>query len=187
MSYSRPASSHPFPSNQVSGQATIDRAVRSRADAADDPPPRPHSNHLQTPEAAFINRHRSTSKKAIWLVVGAIALSLLAIIPAQVGSKSIDTASCEKKVLPTGQISRGQISSLLALPTGSNKVAVRQVVGEPYCLLPAVDAETAAASADKILASAEREAYPLAFDPDAWVVLDYSNTGEYTGYDFVFK
>ena len=40
----------------------------------------------------------------------------------------------------------------------------------------------AAAVADVV----EREAYPLAFDPEAWVVVSYVEE-KYVGYDFVFN
>ena len=150
--------------------------------------------HSPAAEAVFNEQRRQPSnqrlnaaKQLALVAIGAIALSLMAFIPAQVGSKSIDTASCKKKILPTEEISRGQMSALLALPVGSNQEAVRRVTGDPYCLLPAVDTETAAASSNKILAGAEREAYPLAFDPEAWVVVAYSASGEYIGYDFVFR
>lgn len=146
---------------------------------------------LQLPEAAFLDRYKSifSKKVAAWIGVGTIALSLLAVVPFRVGSESIDLSSCEKKIKPTGQISRGQMSALLALPMGATEEAVRRVVDEPYCTLPAISKTTATAKSEseRAIVGAQREAYPLAFDPEAWVVIAYSDAGEYLGYDFVFK
>ena len=136
------------------------------------------------------------AKRAAWIGVGAIALSLLAVVPMRVDSESIDLSSCEKKIEPTGAISRGQLSALLALPAGANREAVRAVISEPYCTLPAIS--ESAGSAKKLsereksaeasaIAGAYRDAYPLAFDPEAWVVVAYTSAEEYAGYDFVFK
>jgi hypothetical protein len=80
---------------------------------------------------------------------------------------------------------------LLALPKGATPEAVRQVIKEPYCTLPPVEtaAQPAAQPADQRAAQTPadtREAYPLAFDLEAWVVVNYQ-AGEYIGYDFVFK
>ena len=137
------------------------------------------------------------AKRAAWIGVGAIALSLLAVVPMRVDSESIDLSSCEKKIDPTGAISRGQLSALLALPTGANREAVRTVVDEPYCTLPAIS-NSAKGSAkrssakeksaeESAIAGTYREAYPLAFDPEVWVVLAYTSGEDYAGYDFVFK
>lgn len=192
MSYPRTTSAH----RQFNGppaHRSSQPPVRSRSNTV----PYPAQSRLQNqqaqtsqnPEAAFIAQYRGIfSKRAAWIGVGIIAFLLLAVVPNRVGSKPIDVSSCEKKVKPTGEISRGQMSALLALPAGASKTAVRQVVDEPYCTLPAIAQSTSDENAEgnTAIAGAEREAYPLAFDPEAWVIVAYSQTGEYVGYDFVF-
>ncbi|MGB3766106.1 MAG: hypothetical protein WA947_06065 [Phormidesmis sp.] len=215
MSYPRTASAHSQFTGQSTGQSTgqaihppTQLPVRSRTNGSlsfnsqpfnsqpfnSQPTPQIDAQRAPNPASpapqTFTTRHRSiTSKKAVWIGISAIALSLLTIIPARVGSESIHSSHCEKKIKPTGEISRGQMTALLALPAGAKKAAVRQVVAEPYCTLPAVaqPAPDEQAKGNDAIAGAEREAYPLAFDPEAWVVIAYSQTGEYVGYDFVFN
>ena len=189
--------SHLLPANrQISQHSTVNPTARQLAGQpvgqSDDSAQAGH-RQLHSPEAAFIARYRGIfSQQTAWVGIGAIAIVLLAVVPMRVDSESIDLFSCDKKIKPTGEISRGQMSALLALPTGANKEAVRRVVEEPYCTLPGMsesDAANASANAEEheAIAGAEREAYPLAFDPEAWVVVAYADTGEYLGYDFVFK
>lgn len=116
-------------------------------------------------------------------------------------SQVVDSSSCQTVVRSGAEISRGQISRLLAVPEGSTKEAVRQVIEEPYCLLPAqADSKQSTNSQETVphssqasdpqasdsQASVEREAYPLAFDSTAWVVVNYE-ASSYVGYDFIFK
>lgn len=151
---------------------------------------------------SFLSPHR---RKVLW-AGGAIALLATAtVLPTQVSSQAIAQSNCEQVIKSGAEISRGQISQLLAVPAGASKEAVRQVVSEPYCTLPAIAAEGAqtaegksrsrdlAESAPTEIATEksaevtlERDAYPLAFDPEAWVVLTYEGEA-YAGYDFVFK
>ncbi|MGI8933649.1 MAG: hypothetical protein ACR2FS_06205, partial [Phormidesmis sp.] len=121
------------------------------------------------------------SQKALWAGGSVATLALLAVVPNQ-GSKAISQANCQAIVQSGAEISRGQISRLLAVPEGSAQAAVRQVVNEPYCVLP-----TGTTDGDgQPTGLMEREAYPLAFDREAWLVVNYQ-AGEYAGYDFVFK
>ncbi len=137
-------------------------------------------------------RQKPPTRKALWASGSVATLALLVMVPTRMNSQAIDPSSCQTVVRSGSEISRDQISRLLAVPEGSTKAAVRQVVKEPYCLLPApsnspqnsVDSQKAAPKTSQ--ASIEREAYPLAFDPTAWVVVNYE-TGSYVGYDFVFK
>lgn len=120
------------------------------------------------------------SQKALWAGGSVATLALLAVVPNQGTSKAISQSSCQAIVQSGAEISRGQISRLLAVPEGSTQVAVRQVVNEPYCLLPTGTGDS------QQTGLLEREAYPLAFDREAWLVVNYQ-AGEYVGYDFVFK
>ncbi|MEM9089209.1 MAG: hypothetical protein AAGC93_10740 [Cyanobacteria bacterium P01_F01_bin.53] len=151
----------------------------------------------------LFGRHQKNSRKALVAGGSVATLALLAVVPARVGSQAISFSNCQEVVKSGAEISRGQITSLLSIPEGSRREAVRQVVDEPYCLLPAmtvdhkaVDDKAAENKASKPKESeetflegnlvTEREAYPLAFDPEAWVVVRYIDD-EYAGYDFVFK
>lgn len=132
--------------------------------------------------------------KVLWAGGSVATLALLAVLPARVGSQAIANSSCQQVIKSGAEVSRGELSRLLSIPQGASREAVRQMIDAPYCLLPVAgsgqpDGEQASkqtnseASVEK---AATREAYPLAFDPEAWVVVNY-NAGEYAGYDFVFK
>ncbi len=132
--------------------------------------------------SSYRPRQNPPTRKALWAGGSVATLALLVMVPTRMDSQAVDFSSCQTVVRSGAEISRGQISRLLAVPEGSTKEAARQVVAEPYCLLSA----TSALKASDSQASLEREAYPLAFDPTAWVVVNYES-GSYVGYDFVFK
>ena len=179
---------------RTSGQS---RTVTTRRRPIAAPYPNPSAQPSAAPpspqpklsKAALIARYKGIfTNKATWTGISAIALSMLAVVPFSAGSESTDVSSCQQKIKPTGNISRGQLSALLALPAGASKEAVQNVTGEPYCTLPALSKADAEKAEDiSAIAGNSREAYPLAFDPDAWVVIAYTETEEYLGYDFVFK
>ncbi|MGC1306825.1 MAG: hypothetical protein WA885_06320 [Phormidesmis sp.] len=85
--------------------------------------------------------------------------------------------SCETEITDTARLSREQLLALLAVPERDSKDKIRQIVQEPYCQLSSL----------KIRAGvdAEREAYPLAFDPNTTLVILYEND-EYAGYRFKY-
>ena len=83
--------------------------------------------------------------------------------------------SCETDIVETAKLSREQLLSLLAVPERDSKARIRQIVQEPYCQLSAINIRAGV--------EAEREAYPLAFDPDVALVILYEND-EYAGYRF---
>ena len=93
------------------------------------------------------------------------------------GNKAIANLrqSCETDVVETAMLSREQLLSLLAVPERDSKARIRQIVKEPYCQLSAINIRAGV--------EAEREAYPLAFDPDVALVILYEND-EYAGYRF---
>lgn len=154
---------------------------------------------------------RRSARKAL-LAGGSVAtLAMLAIVPARIGSEAIALSDCQEVIKSGAEISREQISNLLTVPNGASREAVRQVIDTPYCALPSLTGDSATShagietssrptkgSADVI----EREAYPLAFDPGAWVVVNYSagegareeadektneKASEYVGYDLIFR
>lgn len=189
-------------------------ASRSTANKTRKAPPKPKrpraKNTLKTTRSKAIHSGQKPTQKRFGLLSaqhrevvlagGAIALLATAIVlPTQVSSQAIPDSSCETVVKSGAEISRGQLSQLLEIPTGTKANTVQQVVNKPYCTLPVSQAKTQAESDKADLGKAdlgqaelnstiatERAAYPLAFDPEAWVVLSYE-ADEYLGYDFVFK
>jgi hypothetical protein len=84
---------------------------------------------------------------------------------------------CEGIVQDQVRLSRDQLSQILAISERASKAAVRSIVSAPYCRLPAIQIRAGV--------PAEREAYPLEFDPQTWFILLYEGE-EYAGFDFVF-
>ncbi|MGF1566699.1 MAG: hypothetical protein ACFCVD_01255 [Nodosilinea sp.] len=84
---------------------------------------------------------------------------------------------CKAIVQRDAQLSREQLAQLLTIPERDAKAAVRKIVSEPFCKLPELQVRSGVTS--------EREAYPLAFDPNTQLVILYEND-EYAGYRFKF-
>lgn len=82
---------------------------------------------------------------------------------------------CQEVTQSTAVLSREQLAKLLAIPERSEKKTVREIVETPYCTLPHLEVRAGV--------QAVREAYPLAFDPDTWLVVLYEGE-EYAGYGF---
>lgn len=84
-------------------------------------------------------------------------------------------SSCESAIAQSATLSRQQLLALLAIPERESKEKVRQVVKDPYCQLSQIEIRAGVA--------AERDAYPLEFDPKTTLVILYEND-EYAGYRF---
>ncbi|MEL7070052.1 MAG: hypothetical protein AAGN15_15550 [Cyanobacteria bacterium J06581_3] len=145
-----------------------------------------------TPKASVNN---SPSRLAIKpLLAGGLIVSLLGLLldvngvktflsnPAALArspkiTKSVEqlSSACTSEVVSTAQLSRQQLLELLAVPERDSKTRIREIVAEPYCQLSAINIRAGVA--------AEREAYPLAFDPNTTLVILYEND-EYAGYRF---
>lgn len=85
---------------------------------------------------------------------------------------------CQSIVQPQAVLSRDRLSQLLAVPEQSNKQQIRQLMQAPYCRLADLEVRPGV--------TAEREAYPLEFDPHTWLVVLYEGE-EYAGYAFSFR
>ncbi|NJP10841.1 MAG: hypothetical protein HC866_16330 [Leptolyngbyaceae cyanobacterium RU_5_1] len=85
---------------------------------------------------------------------------------------------CQQIVDPKAILSRDQLSQLLTLPERTRKAQLRQLLQTPYCQLPNLEVRAGV--------SAERAAYPLAFDPQTWFIVLYEGD-EYAGYSFSFR
>lgn len=94
-----------------------------------------------------------------------------------VNPKSLDKA-CQEVMQPSAVLSRDQLTKLLAIPERDKKSKVRAIFKEPYCKLPDIEVRAGV--------TAEREAYPLEFDPKTWIVILYEGE-EYVGYRFSFR
>lgn len=137
--------------------------------------------------------HTSHSQPAQWfwsikpLLAGGLMLALVELLFDFQGMKTFlsqPTApdsnpirGCESMVQESARLSRAQLAQLLTIPERDSKARVRQVVEQPYCTLPTLKVRSGV--------EAEREAYPLEFDPKTTLVILYEND-EYAGYRFSF-
>ena len=120
------------------------------------------------------------------LIAGALMFGLLWVLFDFQGMKALVNQSnvkvtrdrCQTIIQSDTKLSREQLASLLTIPERDTKARVRQVVEEPYCKLPELKVRSGVL--------AEREAYPLAFDPKTQLVILYEND-EYAGYRFSFE
>ena len=111
---------------------------------------------------------------------GLAALGLLFFMGSRFQASASDRklSNCQQIVQPNVVLSRQQLAELLTIPERSEQAKVKAIVAEPYCQLAELELR------DGI--SAQREAYPLAFDPKTWFVVLYEGN-EYAGYAFSFK
>ena len=85
---------------------------------------------------------------------------------------------CTEIVQPESVLSRSELSQLLTISERGSKDSVRSIVSAPYCVMPSIEIRAGV--------TAEREAYPLEFDPQTWFVVLYEGD-EYAGYAFSFQ
>jgi len=90
----------------------------------------------------------------------------------------VNDKSCSEFVQTEAKLSREQLAELLTIPERDSKERVREIVSEPYCRLASLNVR-----AD---VQAEREAYPLEFDPNTQLVILYEND-EFAGFRFNFE
>ncbi|NEQ30636.1 MAG: hypothetical protein F6K04_06490 [Leptolyngbya sp. SIO4C5] len=91
---------------------------------------------------------------------------------------AVDTEICQEVIRSESRLSRDRLSQLLSVPERSSRAAVQQLIDAPFCTLPQL--------AVRAGVMAEREAYPLEFDPGTWFIVLYEED-EYVGYDFSFR
>jgi hypothetical protein len=87
-------------------------------------------------------------------------------------------AECQADIQPDVVLSREQLAQVLTIPERDSREKVQDVLETPYCQLPSIEIRAGVA--------AERVAYPLAFDPQTWLVILYEGD-EYAGYQFSFQ
>lgn len=82
---------------------------------------------------------------------------------------------CQNIISSQAVLSREQLTQLLTIPERENRQAIEAIAEEPYCTLASINVRAGV--------MAERAAYPLAFDPNTWLVVLYEDK-EYVGYGF---
>jgi hypothetical protein len=82
---------------------------------------------------------------------------------------------CQGSVQPDVMVSREQLAKLLTIPEGDKRVKTQEILKTPYCKLPSLEVRAGA--------TAVREAYPLEFDPQTWLIVLYEGD-QYAGYRF---
>ncbi|MEM1242362.1 MAG: hypothetical protein AAGI45_21235 [Cyanobacteria bacterium P01_H01_bin.26] len=85
---------------------------------------------------------------------------------------------CQNIVASQAVLSRQQLTQLLTIPERENRQAIESIAKEPYCTLAAIEVRAGV--------MAERSVYPLAFDPNTWLIVLYEDE-EYAGYGFKFQ
>lgn len=106
--------------------------------------------------------------------IGAMLAILALIIDISKAPSSQQTAvACSDVVKPEAKLSKQQFAQFLTIPERHQKQQVRLIVRDPYCRLPSLEVRSGV--------TAEREAYPFAFDGSKQLVILYEGD-EYAGY-----
>ena len=131
-------------------------------------------------EAGKLAHHDRGSGMKYMLAGGSVmaALGLMMDIGGLMPHAAPKKEICQEIVQPKAILSRDQLTQLLSVSEGSDKAQIQQLVKTPYCRLPDIQAQVGAI--------AQREAYPLAFDPQTWLVILYEGN-TYAGYAFSFR
>jgi hypothetical protein len=117
------------------------------------------------------------------LLAGGIMFAFVSLLmDMRGGSMSPSTSDphevCQGTVNTQVVISREQLAQLLTVPERDSKTRVRDILDTPYCQLPGLEVRAGIV--------AERDVYPLAFDPQTRLVILYEGN-EYAGYRFSFQ
>lgn len=133
------------------------------------------------PRKAF--RAERRSPRNVLLAGGSmLAVAALVVGPKPIvdraAERSANTVVCQETVQAQSVLSRSELSELLAIDERAPKGDVRAVIEEPYCTLSAVEVREGV--------TAQREAYPLEFNPETWFIVLYEGE-EYAGFDFSFS
>lgn len=125
----------------------------------------------------FLNLDRQIPKQL--LAGGSVLLAVGMLVdfrslPSLFSRKTAEE-SCQTVVQSQTKLSRQALAQLLTVPEGDRKQKVRGIVKEPYCKLADLQIRAGA--------TAQREAYPLDFDPQTWVIILYEGE-QYAGYRF---
>ncbi|MGB3615582.1 MAG: hypothetical protein WBA10_17440 [Elainellaceae cyanobacterium] len=171
----------------ASGKGHWDNAHRDSVPQDGIPPSSPqdgvHSPSSSQNSRRRDHRHRDSQRPGMarpryWLAGSSIMAGLLLMVDVGgVKQPAAEQSVCQPAVQSEAFLSRDALAKLLSIPERDSKVAVKQALGEPYCVLSPMEVRAGV--------QADREVYPLAFDENAWVVVLYEGE-EYAGYDFKF-
>ncbi|WOD38498.1 hypothetical protein [Nodosilinea sp. E11] len=123
---------------------------------------------------------RSQQRQVLMAGGAILALAALIMTPKLTSTPVPEAApfTCLRQEQPQALVSRDQIKRLLETEPQTPKATVLEILNQPYCVLSAGQTEAGL--------PAEREAYPLEFDPQTWLVVLYAGD-RYVGYDFRFR
>ena len=107
-------------------------------------------------------------------VVGGLLLDVGRSSPGQANSAP---ETCVGEMNPDVVLSREQLAAFLTISERDAKGRVQELLQTPYCNLSNLEIRAGI--------PAERVVYPLAFDPETWLVVLYEED-EYAGYQFRF-
>lgn len=144
---------------------------------------RPNPNAHSPTAATARLQNFSPEKHRIFLLGGwlialfTIAINLGGAHGGRVNASAMDQSRCQKIVQSNAVISRAQLAQVLTVPERSPQSDIRAQLPQPYCQLQDIEMRAGV--------TAQREAYPLAFDPQTWLVLLFEED-EYAGYAFQF-
>jgi hypothetical protein len=117
------------------------------------------------------------------MMAGGVVLLALGLVTEQyslpsLGRRKTVGENCQQVVNAKAALTQKQLMQLLAIPEGDKKERIQDVVKEPYCKLEGLQIRAGA--------TAQREAYPLEFDQQTWLVVLYEGD-QYTGYRFAVR
>ena len=116
-------------------------------------------------------RHRLISSTVLILLGFGLGVGLRFQAKAASDQKNL----CQEIISSQAVLSRQQLTQLLTVPEREPRQAIETIVEAPYCSLAAIEVRAGV--------MAERAVYPLAFDPNTWLVVLYEDK-EYVGYGF---
>ncbi|WP_155523583.1 hypothetical protein [Nodosilinea nodulosa] len=175
---SYPVSSYYRPPVPPQGQLRASQSVPPQAY----PGPRPYATPAaRRPRAAGYADPRPQPRQVLVAGGSMLALAALLITPTlnrDQAQKVADPFTCIRQEQPQALVSRDQLKQLLDTNLQAPKAAIQEFLKAPYCVLSPGTTEAGL--------PAEREAYPLEFDPQTWLVVLYDGD-RYVGYDFRFR
>ncbi|UBF26116.1 hypothetical protein K9N68_32070 [Kovacikia minuta CCNUW1] len=118
----------------------------------------------------FVSRHL-VAGGSVLLAAG--LLMDFNLLPSSLFSKRGSGVVCQQVLQSQVKLSREQLAKLLTVPEGDRKQRVQEILKDPYCKLADLQI--------RVGATAQREAYPLEFDPQTWLIILYEGD-QYAGY-----
>lgn len=140
------------------------------------PMPYPGSSH----RGATPGDSQAKPRQVLMAGGSVLALAALLITP-NLGKEQVQESSpftCVKIEQTRALVSRDRLKALLEIDLQAPKATVQELLKQPYCVMAAGKTEAGQPT--------DREAYPLEFDPQTWLVVLYEGD-RYAGYDFRFR